>query len=244
MNQFGNNALFNPTNIFVIPDIHADYLKLEALIRKLLTKIKTTDHVVFLGDIFGNHGNNFKTLQLIQDLKNKHPNTFVIRGNHEENLFKYLTTIHGVRLLDYAIISEYLELIQSTELVKKHLLEYLQKTFPFLNEMIPYYETEEAILTHAPLIPTFFSLHGTDQGVLDTYIFDLQWQFIDKSDEQRKINHLDKWSICGHQNNNKQRLIPTVHHDVKKVFLDTGVGYNPDATLFCFNFNQKDYFFY
>ena len=30
----------------------------------------------------------------------------------------------------------------------------------------------------------------------------------------------------------------TWNYDVKKVFLDTGVGYNPDATLFCFNFNK------
>src|SRR5690606_18511532 len=91
-----------------------------------------------------------------------------------------------------------------------------------LKEMLPYYETEKVIATHAPLDWTNCMMHGLDdyeeymadddiafkRYFLDRIRYDIQWGF---TNEEKKVKEIQKFLVCGHQ---------FKHHKQPRIFKD------------------------
>lgn len=244
--KFGRNELIKCTGqLYFIPDVHGELYKLRTLWDKILINLKEEDHIVFLGDYIGNLSrHNIYTLKLLQEIKNHHKNTFFIKGNHDDSFRTWLNSNTKNFFLDKAgLENEVLELGYPScgkESIKNILIEH---KITFLNEMIDYYENDELIATHAPMSdPSRLILNkvrNNEEGILEYMSFELMWDFLNPDSENIPVNGVDKWLICGHQNNFNKRLVPSVYIESKRIFLDCGVGYNKDALLYCFKFPQK-----
>lgn len=210
-------------NIYLVADIHGEYHKLKSLYSSL--NLSDEDHLVFLGDYIGN-ADNLNTLILLQQIKNKHNNTFFIKGNHEDSLLYYLKSSTKEDFLDKkAVFRNLIELgyPQGSKEILKSFLK--NNNITFLDSLIDYYENDDFLATHAPLNNS------------TKHSFDIMWNFTMKED--KKINGLDKWLICGHQNliNCKiKRKEPSIYSENKQIFLDCGCGYEKDSSLFCLHF--------
>lgn len=111
---------------FVIGDIHGCYDELMALIAKV--GLSDTDRLIALGDIV-DRGNQSK--EVYEYLKNR-PNCIVLMGNHERK--------HQKGILSYA-----------QEIVKVQFGPDYEAFLTWLDSLVYYYETGEAIIVH-----TFF----------------------------------------------------------------------------------------
>jgi len=76
--------------IFAIGDIHGCFEKIQTLIRKLPADYNK-DKVVFLGDYIDRGSDSRKVLDLMVELRRKHPSSFIfLKGNHEAMFLDYI----------------------------------------------------------------------------------------------------------------------------------------------------------
>ena len=232
--KLGNNPLFSPLGkIFIIPDIQGDSKKLESLWNKISLEIKKEDHLVFLGDYIGSNCSNLNTLILLQKIKNSHHNTFFICGNHDDSFLNYLKSKHQKSFLDKDLISkEIIERGYANGEKDKIILFLKERNIDFIYNMIPYYETKDLICTHAPFSHFSSNLYSRYEGLLEDMEFDLMNDFLDPDEENIPIKGIDKWLICGHQNNGGERKYPSIYPESKRIFMDTGCGYFSQNKLF------------
>jgi hypothetical protein len=114
--------------------------------------------------------------------------------------------------------------------------------------MIPYYETNEIVGTHAPLDYTTVMMNGGDYyaeqyseridnpgftHLLEKMTYEIMWQF---SEEDKAIPCIDKFRICGHQPNANH---PRIFKD--RAFIDTGAG-KGNRPLTCLVYPGKSYY--
>lgn len=238
--KFGNQDLFKPKgNIFFIGDIQGDDSKLLSLWTKLKPQLKAEDHVVFLGDYIGKN-NNLKTLILLEKISREHKNSFFILGNHDDC---FLTYVNNKDRDYFPPDSESLmiDLIQNNYSGSHDgLLKFIKDNdIKFIFNTIPYYETKKLIATHAPLNWETIRLHSTSEGLLEQLDFDILYDFVEPDEENYPITGIDKWLICGHQNNYAKRKEPSIYRESKRMFLDCGCGYEDSSKLFAVSFPGK-----
>lgn len=107
------------------------------------------------------------------------------------------------------------------------------RNIDFLFNCIPYYESEDVIISHAPFCHRDMRFRDIEEGLLESMEINLMWDFVDESDESVSIKGIDKWLICGHQNNMSKRLFPSIYEEAKRIFIDCGVGYCEESVLYC-----------
>ena len=243
--KLGNQKLFQAKGIYFIADIHGDINKLKSLWEKIKKIIKPEEHLVFLGDYIGPNGSNLNTLLYLNNIKKEHNNTFFIEGNHDDSLKSFLKSTTKKEFLDDDKIFRELEERGYSRGNRENLLQYINENkISFLNETISYYETEDILATHAPLDGDFLKTYPIYEGFLDEQeiSFGILNDFIPPEEEDRKIKGIEKWLICGHQNNgfnNHDRKEPSIYEKSKRIFLDSGCGYREEAKLYCFHYPSK-----
>ena len=120
--------------------------------------------------------------------------------------------------------------------------------------MIPYYETEKCIITHAPFVAGQWVCYGgrdylknfeeddvfMGKMILDQMEWELRTTF--SINEQEIIPTLDKFLICGHQHL-ADHVTKEVHRSPRvfkhRAFLDCGCGYREHSKLFALEFPSK-----
>lgn len=140
-------------NIYAFGDIHGEFNKLDALIKRLY--IKDNDILVFLGDYIDRGPRSFEVIEYLIKLDKKHSCIF-IKGNHEEMFVDYLSGIHermftlnGGRNTIKNYISNGFDIDN---------YDYRKRKLPkghaeFLNNLKWYHETDEFIFVHAGIAP-------------------------------------------------------------------------------------------
>lgn len=234
MIKLGLRPLFEPKRkIFVVADVHAEYDKLKRLIKKIKPILKPIDHIVFVGDLIDAGPNNPDTLLLIQNLKKLHENTFVIHGNHEEMLLNAIKT-DGKDWLDNYGLKKTLDQFKifGIETLKELNIWLEKEKITVFNELIPYYETENVLITHAPVPEKVNDFLTVEEGILERIKDDLRWGFADR-EKVKIVEFGDKLLICGHQNNYGRTKAPRIYLEENRIFLDAGAGYHKDAPLAC-----------
>ena len=143
-------SIFNIDSFYVIGDIHGQSLKLLEVIKEI-EDVDKNPFLIFVGDILGFDGDNLKTLEVISDLKKKYKGkVYVIEGNHD-NFFK-LDITEGFQR-GYIKKIKNLHPLDLTTMSPSDLIRFLneKKVFHVFEEMIPYFETKNALITHAPI---------------------------------------------------------------------------------------------
>ena len=224
--NYGLTPLYNPKKIIAIGDVHGEFHKLENLLSKLAPEIEPDTHIVFCGDLINKGSDSAKVLKNILDLKNKYPNQiYCIMGNHEWMLLDYLKKEKNdwLRFLGRTLVDLKNEFnLNDTSSVT--IKDCLEKTglIELFNSMIPYYETNDVIITHAPfdfMVCVMNGLKEKPEGFLDRVKTDLRWSF-ENEDEKRIDQLIHKLRICGHQY--KHHSNPRIFK--QRVFIDTGCG--------------------
>ena len=227
--KLGARELYNPRGrVFAIGDVHGEKEKLIDLLDKIKKVLKPEDHVVFVGDLVDVGLDTPGVLIVIQEFINFHPNTYVIKGNHEE---MFMLAMKGNHQFWFANKGEKtLHQFKDYNEDPEDLVLWLEDNkITFLDKMIPYYETEDMLITHAPLNHHIGFGLTLEEGVLEKVAYDLRWHFEDP--ENKAVPGIDKLLVCGHQNNFGKIKAPRFYPEINRIYTDTGNGYYKDAPL-------------
>lgn len=193
------------SNIYAFGDIHGEYDKLEALIRKI--NINKSDTMIFLGDYIDRGNKSFEVIEYLIKLNDNH-NCIFVRGNHEEMLLDYLYGLYEKMFLRNGGVSTINSYRNNGYDIGPNIDHSLRK-FPdahlkFINKMVLYHETSDYIFVHAGIRPGI-PLNETDSEIL-------MWD--------RCFYHLSGYKgkkvVFGHTPSRK------VMHTKHKICIDTG----------------------
>jgi len=181
--KYGERELHHADELIAIGDIHGEDKKLEDLLKQVTPFLDSNPncHIVFCGDLCNRGPNSARVFELLIDLKNKYPEqSFFIMGNHEEML---ITTIQGESWWTKYTYSTW-DSMQSHWNVPMLSVQELAKecldrgVIDFLDNLIPYYENDDYICTHAPIDRG--NCYGLESYNLDFGKTVLQEYFLDK----------------------------------------------------------------
>lgn len=255
--QYGKQPLFTPDKVFAFSDVQGGADALQALIAKVSPHVGPNDHIVFVGDLSDGGKKLPGVLKTIDGLMKKFPGqVFVIEGNHEQMMMEYFRGNNGLWFGNGGLktIAQFSEWgLQPDEyynpLILKTVLEQ-QGVLHIYENLIPYYETDRVIITHAPLDRRLVGLVGgldndpeKRRFFLDKLEMEIKWFFVD-DEEENKIPELGKYLICGHQSGKFQGFRhkgPRVFAD--RAFIDCGGGYRDDRPLIAFQYPGNKIFY-
>ncbi|UCG13848.1 MAG: serine/threonine protein phosphatase [Deltaproteobacteria bacterium] len=211
-----------PERIFVIGDIHGCLKKLRLLFGRIDPQ-PGRDQLIFLGDYIDRGDDSRGVLDYLLQLREEYSNTIFLMGNHEKMFMDFLAGEHR-DLFIYnggdSTIRSYLpraanprnKMIQISdqELIDRLIPEYHRT---FLNELHPFYQTENYIMVHA----------GLKQGIPieEQDLDDLVWireEFIFSEED------FGKRVIFGHTPFARPLVLPN------KIGIDTGAVYGNTLT--------------
>jgi len=252
--QYGSRPLHYPIGkIYLFGDVHNEADKLMDVLDQIEPLITPDDHIVFCGDLVDRGEQAALTIEVLVDLCKKYPDqVFFIRGNHDWMLQSYLMTgstgwfSYLKKTLDDYKLKWNLPSIHQ-DVIAQALAD---KGFREITKrMIPYYETDEILATHAPLDLSVCLMNGLDYYeeqyadrinnpgftyFLDKIEHELLWQF---TDENMKISDFKKFRVCGHQPGHAKN--PRIFKDY--AFIDSGCG-KGNRPLTCMVYPGKNYF--
>jgi len=141
-------------NIYAIGDIHGEFFKLDALMKRLHPE--KDDLLIFLGDYIDRGKMTFEVIDYLVDLNKKH-NCVFLEGNHENMFMDFMSGINE----DLFIYNGGKKTIKS---YYKHgydirrNVSYLNRKMPrehitFFQKTVMYHETDEFIFVHAGIHP-------------------------------------------------------------------------------------------
>jgi serine/threonine protein phosphatase 1 len=167
--------------LIAIGDVHGCGLALDAVLNSI--DPKSDDCIVFLGDVVDQGKESRDVLERIIALK-KQCHVVLIQGNHEEMMFaareneqalRYWENCGGVQTLNSYRFGGTLD-----EIPAQH--------WALLETCVPYYETDEFILTHANYL--------ADLAMADQPDYTLRWELFDQTKERPHFS--GKTVVVGH----------------------------------------------
>jgi serine/threonine protein phosphatase 1 len=134
-----------------IGDIHADRVRLSALLGKLDPR-----RLVFLGDYIDRGPESRDVVEVLLELRYREPSPIFLSGNHEIGLLAFLS--RRLSFLEYAwmgglsTIRSYVG--EAIEDVRSELVAAMPRPhFEFLSDCKPYFETDQFVASHAGINP-------------------------------------------------------------------------------------------
>jgi hypothetical protein len=240
--------------VYAIGDVHNEADKLMDILDQIEPLLTPNDHIVFCGDLINRGFQAALTIEVLIDLVRKYPDqVFFVRGNHEFMLQRYLITgDQGWMSYLHVTLESLKEKWGLPDIFPNTIAQaLLDKGFrEITSRTIPYYETEEILVTHAPLDYTTCMMNGLDyyqvlwdeQQVnydpgfvyfLEKLDYEILWQF---TDENIAIPDFKKFRICGHQPGHAKN--PRIFAD--RAFIDTGAG-KGKRPITCMAYPGKQY---
>ncbi|MEO0413917.1 MAG: metallophosphoesterase family protein [Verrucomicrobiota bacterium] len=204
--------------VFAVGDIHGCYRALSTLIEQIAPQ-PGKDSIIFLGDYVDRGPDTKSCLELLISLEAKGIAT-CLRGNHEEMMTKARSSMSDAHLWlsvgGDTVLDSY-NASNTDQIPDLH--------WDFIERLLPYYETEDAIYVHAGLDPNV--------PMPDQCKWDLFWEFFDSPDP----HYSGKTMICGHTSQ-KSGLPVSVEH---AICIDTYV-YGENGWLTGLNVETLEYF--
>jgi hypothetical protein len=248
--QFGKRPLYTPENVFIISDIHNEADKLKALIAKIEEQLGPNDHIVFSGDLVDVGPDMIGVLLIVAGLKAKYTGrVFAVRGNHEAMLISYMNGGVGMwlnygresvrQMKERFNLPESIwqgEMIVPPDVMKKAFVD--NGLWGVIEDLIPYYETDKIIVTHAPLDMTITQLYGAHKeesrgDCLDRMASEIMWKFT--FEQGHEIPWIPKFMVCGHQFHGGKA--PRIFK--YRCFLDIGCGYRKERPAVALHYPSK-----
>jgi len=245
MIEYGSKTFFADEAI-VVGDIHGNYEVLQKLLDQVLHFLDNPlCHLIFAGD-FVNRGNNVpKVVQTLMQLKKDYPDQiFVLTGNHETMLEMHFNGNLNWKQYTYTTINQYRKFwnLSSKGSLKLHLKQ--NGILEFFDNLLPYYENDSLIVTHAPLDLRTCLINGLMpyeedfkekeipfRCFLGRILFELMWGFV--NDPKEEIPKIKKYLVCGHQVVKQPVVLNT------RAFIDTGCGIKIGNPLTAIKFPER-----
>lgn len=245
--KYGERDLLYSEELIAVGDIHGEDKKLEDIIKQVTPILDANSkcHIVFCGDFCDRGPNSARVFELLIAFKARYPEqAFFIKGNHEE---MFITTLQGdggwlkytASTWDSMSSHWKLPLFSVQDLVKECLDRGI---VDFLDSLIPYYENEDYICTHAPLdrancwgLESYnldFGKTVIQEYFLDSRIHELRWGFTMEDPKLCQIKHMKKYHICGHQFRHHKQPRLFKH----RAFIDVGCGARDNKPLVAVKF--------
>ena len=148
---------------YIIGDIHGELVKLQSLIRIVITDFDVArDKFIFLGDYIDRGESSFQTVEFLISFAKKY-NTVFLTGNHEDMFQGFLDD----RDMNFYLFNGGLATVESYKNALGHM------TVPnnhkdFFSELKLYYEGDDFIAVHA-------GLHPACEDLLKQNPDDLKW---------------------------------------------------------------------
>jgi serine/threonine protein phosphatase 1 len=149
-----------PERIMVVGDIHGCLGKLQEMMKRL-EPAPGRDQLVFLGDYIDRGENSRGVVDYLLGLREKHPDTIFLVGNHEKMFVDFLGGVEQALFIHNgggSTIRSYMGSMENPRLVMHRGLDtlVLEQMVPaghreFLRNLQLYYETPEFIMVHAGL---------------------------------------------------------------------------------------------
>ncbi len=189
---------------FFVGDIHGTVKTLKALVEKL--DLQKTDLIVFLGDYINKGPDSLAVIDYLIELKEKLPNLFFIRGNHEQNLLD--TESKKDTLSNFYFVKQY----RSDNLVDLH-GNFKPRVINFIKNTVFYIEFEDAFAVHAG-----FNFSSPDFLKDTKSMIEIRnWQIPNPPTKKR--------IIFGHQPVGIRQIKYAVHKRKRYIPLDNGCVY-------------------
>ena len=249
--KYGQRELYHAEELIAVGDVHGEDKKLEDILKQVIPFLENNSkcHLVFCGDLCNRGPNSARVFELLIELKDKFQDQiFFIMGNHEE---MFITTLQGESWWTKYTLSTWdsmqshwgQPLFSVQELVQTCLE---RGVVTFLDDLIPYYENDDYICTHAPLdrythgysldlYHLNFGKKITQNYFLDSKIHDLIWGFTAEDPKLCEIPFMTKHLICGHQfkHHKQPRLLK------HRSFIDVGCGARANKHLIAVKYPEK-----
>jgi len=252
--KYGARDLLHADELIAVGDIHGEDKKLEDILNQVTPLLDKNPncHLVFCGDYCDRGPNSARVFELLIETKAKYPNqSFFIMGNHEE---MFITTLQGeswwhqYTMITWDSMASHwgLTLFSVQELVQA-CIEH--GVVDFLDSLIPYYENDNYICTHAPLdranvswslskYTAEFGKSETQEYFLEKYLRDIRWGFTMEDPKLCRIKDMQKYHICGHQFQHHKQPRLFKH----RAFIDVGCGARKDKPLVAVKFPGNQVF--
>ena len=253
--KYGKRKLLHADEVIAVGDIHGEDKKLENILDQVTPFLDNNPncHIVFCGDLCNRGPNSARVFEILISLKDTYPNqAFFIMGNHEE---MFITTLQGNSWWKEYTQNTWASMVKSwgvpiftTEELIKECKD--RGVFGFIENLIPYYENDMFICTHAPLDKVTCYMHGLKtyekeflEGknttfFLERILHNIRWGFTSEDSKLSRIAEMKKYHICGHQF--KQHKQPRLFKH--RAFLDVGCGALSWKPLVAVKFPSKEIF--
>lgn len=174
---------YSMSRTFAIGDIHGRYDMLNALFNAI--QPRNDDTVIFLGDYIDRGTDSKGVIDCIRQYQNQ-CNVITIMGNHEEMMLAaYLYKDECRFWLKHGGVETLQSFHQTAD--QHGLLAVPDEYRTWLKNLVPYYENEQFIFSHATPVPHLSMEKQSSTG--------LRWRCVEKND----IGHQSgKTVICGH----------------------------------------------
>lgn len=190
-----------------IGDIHADSIRLSALLGKLDSR-----RLVFLGDYIDHGPNSREVVEILREVTNREQNPVFLAGNHEIGLLTFLS--RKLSFLEYAWMGGLTTIRSYIGDAKEDVRSELEAAMPrahceFLSNCKPFFETDQLVACHAGVNPLCPESREPREVVLSRHPSLFKNNF-----------RANKLVICGHYL--QTTLTPFVGNGV--ICLNTGCG--------------------
>jgi serine/threonine protein phosphatase 1 len=149
-----------PERIIVVGDVHGCLGKLQEMMKRL-EPTPGRDQLVFLGDYIDRGENSRGVVDYLLGLREKHPDTIFLMGNHEKMFIDFLAGVEQALFIHNgggSTIRSYMGSMENPRMVMHRGLdsEVLEQMVPavhraFLRDLRLYFETSDFIMVHAGL---------------------------------------------------------------------------------------------
>jgi len=161
-------------SLYVIGDIHGMLPQLEVILKRILP-LRKADQIVFLGDYIDRGNFSFEVIERLIKLQNDYPEQCIfLMGNHE---FVFYNAIQPESLFDnykiwmnnggYETLTSYMGNSKIKDLdpwcvTRNRIIQLVPAShLDFINNLLPYYETDSCIFVHAGCDP-YIALEDQD----------------------------------------------------------------------------------
>ena len=255
--KYGKLPLHNSEKVIAVGDVHGEWGKLEGLLSQVKPILfeDSKCHLVFCGDYINRGQDSARVLVILMALKEEFPDqVYYVRGNHEAMLISYL---RGEATWATIVSDTALELASYWELPDYKISTLARACLSngvvdFLDNLLPYYESDRVICTHAPLDRITCKMFGlrdskledlkgdepNENFILDSMWSEIMWLFSTEDPKLSRIPEIDKFLFCGHQykHHNSPRLFRN------RAFIDTGCGNGVVRPLTAMMYPEKKVF--
>ncbi|QOR34894.1 metallophosphoesterase [Clostridium sp. 'deep sea'] len=230
--------------IIAISDIHGHNELMEKMLEKI--QLQEDDYLIIIGDFINRGGDSVKSYKLIKKIANRQ-NTFILKGNHEFMIHRYLQDKDIFYKLHDFLKSQQYETIVDT-MLKEHKRDVFSfnnsdELYDFMNE---HYSEMIEFLSSLPVMlifNDFIFVHGgySKEFTLpqDEHKF-LKYDFYnEKSKKNEKKIIVGHWPACN-MRTKKISNKPYFNDEKNIIFIDGGLGTKATGELNALIIEKRD----